>query len=77
MKQVNKIELTEAKELSVLETEYIAVQGKNNRTLIYNLAGGSSPTFTVALSAFFPENDDHFPESVRKVVASVEFGKSP
>jgi len=77
VKRVIKIKLTEAKDLSVLETEYVAAQGKNNRTLIYNLAGGPSPKFTVAISAFFPENDDQFQESVKKVMASVGFGKAP
>jgi hypothetical protein len=77
VKRVIKIKLTEGKESSVLETEYVAAQGKNNRTLIYNLAGGPSPKFTVVISAFFSENDDHFQESVKKVMTSVAFGKAP
>ncbi len=71
VKRVIKIKLTEGKDLSVLETEYVAAQGENNRTLIYNLAGGPSPKFTVAISAFFPENNDQFQESVKKVMESV------
>jgi len=77
VKKVIKIKLTEAEGLSTLATEYLAVQGKNNRTCVYALAAGPSPEFAVTITAFFPENDDGFHERVKKVMESVEFRKGP
>ena len=77
VKKVIKIKLTEAEGLSTLETEYVAAQGKNNRTCVYGLAAGSSPKFAVTITAFFPESDDQMQKTVQQLVKSVEFGKTP
>lgn len=71
VKRVMKIKLSEVEGTSVLETEYVATQGRNNRTLIYSVASGPSPKFAVTISAFFPENDDRVRERVKTVMESV------
>jgi hypothetical protein len=77
VKKVIKIKLTEAEGLSTLETEYLAVQGKNNHTCVYSLAAGPAPKFAVTITAFFPENDDQMQKTVQKLVKSVVFGQTP
>jgi len=74
--RVIRIKLTEAEGASVLETEYLATQGRNNRTLIYCVASVPSPRFAVTISAFFPETDDAFRERVESVLNSVEFSET-